>query len=476
MGSDTNQQPSFEDVKDVPTVDEHRQTVGAETFHNFQRQIDNLDKQLQYFGNATRHLGSSVVILSSAFLPRERIAQILFLYRENAADLFSRKISHAPRKNVLDAKDESFDVEQFLEQFEALADNIAAFGRCLNEFPEFTDEVMSASITSFEGDLRYWSSCLQAYRGQFGYPAIQRYVHDLTTGMGQHIDSIAPILIMFIEVATTLQFSVNLTGTPTKDSVNSFWFASLVFSIAAAVNSLLGVTWKQAMYRPLGSCVPRWVLIWIKGTPLVFLVISIACFSVGLCLFTFASQQNIVTSTITTIFTIFTSFGLAAVSAYFASERYIFLRYDGKKWLVDVLLEYKRQFLILPGINRIRRIWRGFKRRLRIARKAVARFSSKTVNLLSAQSSDSEKNDDLEANILPVLNSHSRDTSAITSVAHLAGVPETSSPPSEPAALDNPTVPTTGSEVGTTGPTKGKLLWKNAMQTILEGEIARYEH
>jgi hypothetical protein len=44
--------------------------------------------------------------------------------------------------------------EQFPEQFEALADNIAAFGRCLNEFPEFTDEAISASITSFEGDLR----------------------------------------------------------------------------------------------------------------------------------------------------------------------------------------------------------------------------------------------------------------------------------------------------------------------------------
>jgi hypothetical protein len=175
--------------------------------------------------------------------------------------------------------------------------------------------------------------------------------------------------------------------------------------------------------------------------------------------------QNIGTSIVTTIFTIFTSLGLAAVSAYFASERYIFLRYHGKKWVVDVLLDYKRQFLMLPGINRIRRIWRGFKRRLRIARKAVARFSSKIVNLLLAQSSDYEKSDDLEANILPVSKGHSRDMSAMTSVAHLTGVPETSSPPSEPAALGNPTVPTT-SEAGTTGPTKGKLLWKNALQTI----------
>ena len=47
--------------------------------------------------------------------------------------------------------------------------------------------------------------------------------------------------------ATTLQFSFTQTGTHISDAVNSFWFLSLVFSIASAVNSLLGVTWKQAM-------------------------------------------------------------------------------------------------------------------------------------------------------------------------------------------------------------------------------------
>jgi hypothetical protein len=32
-----------------------------------------------------------------------------------------------------------------------------------------------------------------------------------------------------------------------ETSVNALWFSSLVFSIAASVNSLLGLTWKQAM-------------------------------------------------------------------------------------------------------------------------------------------------------------------------------------------------------------------------------------
>lgn len=39
--------------------------------------------------------------------------------------------------------------------------------------------------------------------GQFKYPAVQRYVHDLTGEMGEHLDSIASSLSMFIEIGTT---------------------------------------------------------------------------------------------------------------------------------------------------------------------------------------------------------------------------------------------------------------------------------
>ncbi|KAJ7742718.1 WD40 repeat-like protein [Mycena maculata] len=532
-----NQQPNFEDDRDVPSVDEHRQAAGAETFSRFQRRIDNLDKQLRNFANATRQLGSSVAILSSAFHLRERIAQILFLYRENSADLFPRKIAHTTKESIADAKskikgrrrtksikthynapphvarpaiDESLDLEKFPEQFEALADNIVTFGRCLNEFPEFTDEAINASISSFEGDLRYWASCLHVYHGQFRYPAVQRYVHDLTAEMGEHIDSITATLNMFVEVgvptirfgqkhktdnllnlstvatffsavtATTLQFSFNLGGTQLRDAVNSFWFASLVFSIAAAVNSLLGLTWKQAMYRSPGHRVPWWVLIWIKRSPLVFLVMSVACFSMGLCLFSYASNQALVTSIITTVFTVFTSFGLLAVSTWFAMERWIFLRHRGRKWLSDVLIDTLDQFLAIPGIDKTLKIFRGMKRRLRVARKAVARAGSRTVSLLSTHSSDSEeKSDDLEANILPVSNGHSREPSAMNSFAHLQGVPEAGASPRPSAAESTPTTPVppsatseSGTPTTTAAPTRGKLLWKNALQTVKMRSVA----
>jgi hypothetical protein len=46
-----------------------------------------------------------------------------------------------------------------------------------------------------------------------------------------------------------------------------------------------------ALSRSPGHRVPWWVLIWIKRSPLVFLVMSVACFSVGLMLFTYATDQ-----------------------------------------------------------------------------------------------------------------------------------------------------------------------------------------
>jgi WD repeat-containing protein 26 len=173
------------------------------------RRINNLDKevnassylrlfhisseypQLRNFSNAARQLGSSAAILSSAFHLRTRLAQINFLYRENAANLFPRKISHAthPNNNNNDSKkrqrmtpymsvrhramphiarpsiSDDLDLEDFPEQFEELATEVTTFVNCLNEFPEFTDEAVNASISSFEGDLKYWANCLKEYEG-----------------------------------------------------------------------------------------------------------------------------------------------------------------------------------------------------------------------------------------------------------------------------------------------------------------------
>ncbi|KAG1736997.1 WD40-repeat-containing domain protein [Suillus lakei] len=394
-----NLPPAFED--DDPTVDEKLQIEGSELFNKFERRMDNLDKELRNFANAARQLGSSVGILSSGFQLRERLAKLLFLFRENAATLFPRKISRQPREAPIvhewterrrtdnqPLPKAHPDPESFPDQFAGFAEDVVTFLNCLNEFPEFTDEAVNTSMRAFECDLKYWASCLQEYKvsGQFRYPAVQRYIHDLTSEIGEHIDNITVNLSMFIEIgvptirfaqhhaasnllnlstvatffsvvtATTLQFSYRLTDGVLETSVNAFWFSSLVFSIAAAVNSLLGLTWKQAMYRSPGHRVPWWVLIWIKRSPLVFLVMSVACFSAGLMLFTYATEQGFVTSTITTVFTATTSFGLAVVSAWFVSERWVFVHYHGQIWLDDAINEATHRVLRLYLVVAMRSI------------------------------------------------------------------------------------------------------------------------
>jgi hypothetical protein len=61
--------------------------------------------------------------------------------------------------------------------------------------------------------------------------------------------------------------------------------------------------------------------------------------------------QNPIVSLITTVFTAFSSFGLAAVSAWFASERWIFSRYNGKKWLQDSLDDWWDAVMSIPPFH-----------------------------------------------------------------------------------------------------------------------------
>ncbi|KAJ8082886.1 hypothetical protein PM082_008743 [Marasmius tenuissimus] len=517
--------PTFDNDKDVPTVDEHLQAAGAEAFKKFQKRLTSLDKELRNFANAARQLGSSAAILSSAFLLRTRLANILFLYQENSADLFPRKIFHPTqhaiaqnsarqrRPRAMSGRHKALphasrptvnvdiNLEDFPREFKSLAQDIATFLRCLNEFPEFTDEAVNASISSFEGDLKYWANCLEQYQGQFRYPAIQRYIHDLAMEMGEHIDGITSSLNMFIEVgvptirfaqkhgatnllnlstvatffsavtATTLQFSYEIVDSASGNAVNSLWFLSLVFSIGAAVNSLLGLTWKQAMYRSPGHRVPWWVLIWIKRSPLVFLVLSVMCFSIGLCVFSYASHQHRITSTITTVFTAFTSFGLIAVSLWFASERWTFLRHRGQKWLGDVLIESYQRMLRAPGMGAARSSIRWiFSRVLSIARGLRLVKSS-----LSLASSDGDKNDDIELNgpglptsmpdeVIRPTSPFARVSRALEAVVPSPSIDAAFSPassPIPPSISETPMTPTTPQP---TSP--GKQLWRNAFRAV----------
>ncbi|KAK2461255.1 hypothetical protein APHAL10511_006782 [Amanita phalloides] len=514
-------QSSDNDERNIPTLDEHLQAAGAEGFRRFQKRINNLDRELRNFANSARQLGSSVAILSSTFHLRERLAQLLYLYHDNATRLFPRMILRTEYGTVPDARfhdarrkkwkrfkyktpphvarpmiSEKLDIEQFPHYFDALASDVKTFLNSLNEFPEFTDEAVNLSILSFESDLKYWSSCLREYKGQFRYPAVQRYLHELSSEMGEHINNITSALSIFIEVgvpairfaqkhgamnllnlstiatflsavtATCLQYSFASLSSPTANAVNGFWFASLVFSIAAAVNSLLGLTWKQAMYRSPGHRVPWWVLIWIKRSPLVFLVISNACFSIGLCCFTYSSGQHHVTSTITSVFTAFTSFGLVAVSAWFASERWVFQQHEGSKWLSDIIIETKNKITQLTPVQRIVSGFTFTKYQCNKFITYVRHVSSKAGDLLPTHIRQNMQ-DTADANP-PSVNDSPAMNSMGSPLFRATTEIKRSRPIQLPRALSMPNLGDSSTETGSTdSPKSPKELWDKAFSSIL---------
>ncbi|KAG5638343.1 hypothetical protein H0H81_000586 [Sphagnurus paluster] len=432
------------------SVDEHLQVVGAEAFQKFEGQITNLDKELRNFANAARQLGSSVAILSSAFHLRERLAQLLVLYRQNAASLFPRKVTHAPRENAPEPDpktkrrrrgrnprvkglphvsrpkvNENLDPEFFPEQLEALAQDVATFVHCLNEFPEFTDEAVNVSIRSFERDLRYWASCLREYAGHFRYPSVQRYIHDLSVEMGEHIDSITSTLSMFIEVG------VPIIRFAQKHGATNLLNLSTVATFFSAVTA----TTLQFSYE-----LPH----------------SATADSAG------------VTSTLTTVFTAFTSFGLAAVSTWFASERYIFLRHRGKIWLGDAITEYKTMILKLPGMQWLRRALRSIKSRIAHGCGVLRGLICNLFGITYAQSDLSDDTDDIEAglptshadNVPPDINSNPyirrRQSNLTIGSDSLRISLSPRSPPSTNFLPDSDEPPIS----------HGKQLWQNALRSV----------
>ncbi|CAE6415966.1 unnamed protein product [Rhizoctonia solani] len=379
------------------TVQDTQTREGVAIFRAFDDHVSNLDRQLQSFANAIRQLGSSVGLLNATYYLRGTLIQIEHLFRENAADLFSEirrrdktrdgalRSAKAERDRVHTGMRPQVkllrDIELLPEEMDKLASQIHVFISKLNDIPEFTDELVNASFMSFASDLRYRASCLREFSGQLKTIALQRYINDLSTDIASHMESMSDALVDFVGVgvptirhaqnhtanglqylsavatffsgvtATTIQYSFDQTGNTRADLVNALWIISLIFSIASAINSQLAYHWRAAIYRSPRRYVPWWVSIWIKRSPLFFLIGSVIAFSIGLCVFTYSSHQSHVVSALVTAFTIVTSSGLISVGLWFMSERWIFSRTRGKRWLFDVLNEVQSKVNKFLGIT-----------------------------------------------------------------------------------------------------------------------------
>jgi len=156
-----------------------------------------------------------------------------------------------------------------------------------------------------------------------GIPCIS-YAQKRSTSM---LLNAATIATFFAGVsATTLQYSVALVNKPIEVSVNTLWFSSLVLSIGSAVNGLLAMTWRQAVYSSPKRALPWYVRFWVRQGYLVLLVASVVTFLAGLILFVWDTQKRIA-SWIIIAFTAFCAIGLSNVSFWFGWERWSFAQF-----------------------------------------------------------------------------------------------------------------------------------------------------
>ncbi|KAG6840735.1 hypothetical protein C0991_004753 [Blastosporella zonata] len=197
---------------------------------------------------------------------------------------------------------------------------------------------------------------------------------------------------------------------------------------------------------------------------------SVACFSVGLCCFAYASGQARATSTLTTIFTAFTSFGLIAVSAWFASERYIYLRHQGRKWLGDALTEYSTMLMGLPGVPQIKAFVEQSNDRILQWSDSLQRLCAKLLCMTYARTSSSEDSDDIESGfVLPTAHANNvppeTPTSLLRRHSDATGEPPKSPSfsPASPVISENPTSVDPATSVPVS---PGRHLWNNALRTV----------
>lgn len=202
--------------------------------------------------------------------------------------------------------------------------------------------------------------------------------------------------------------------------------------------------------------------------------------------------QASVTSTVTTVLTAFTSFGLAAVSTWFASERWAFSRHKGQKWLSDILYEANQRFLMLPGVTWMRRVLYASRRQLREINRAVLLPALRITGCIhlcpDSGKHEDDDDDDLEASTLPTSarlpysTYYSKDGMNLTKCG-ISEATGTSTPIASEVSLAPPPAVFAPSLVGspdesavipaissaTTGPngtTLGKQLWKNAVRNV----------
>ncbi|XP_006462911.1 hypothetical protein AGABI2DRAFT_119744 [Agaricus bisporus var. bisporus H97] len=333
-----------------------------ESFLVFSSKAYELDKQLGQLANGCLRLGRVAGLLLAIKRTREMLRRTREVFFHNATalvpELFELAREDCNSKSGA-SNSERFHIssqyfDQHLPPFEMLPTNLEELATSfyllyvrIDEFREFTDEgkLLKSLLMTLDRDLKYRASCAGFYSGRLNTPLIQRYVHQFINELQVDFEKVTAAVDEFAAVGVSAisheqaRSSLNLTNILTvstffsgvtastlqmstsasddKDDTillaNLLWFMSMIFSVGAALNSLLAMAWKATRSGSRGSKLPFWVTMWIDGSQLLFLGISILTFSAGLIVFAFASSQASYTPYLAVASTAVTFIGLVAI-------------------------------------------------------------------------------------------------------------------------------------------------------------------
>ncbi|KAI0346931.1 hypothetical protein BDW22DRAFT_1351231 [Trametopsis cervina] len=375
--------------------------AGADTFFKFAKQVTKLDDQLRQLCNKACKLGGSAGILSASNKLRRQLKRVLYLFRENACRLYpeinpepyheTRLLGHT----ITSAAYNNNTPKNLALEFNIFSTELESLFECFGHFSQLSEASSDMGLASIAA----WDVSLKDYEDEFHTQAMQQFLFESMPDIGRRLERLTRRAIPIFTKAgiPTVQASQNnstsnlqnLTvvstlfagvasamlqvagngpdgdaDTPLNSSISLFWYLSLVFSISATVNGLLGLSWMQAIYRSPDHLVPYWLLFWIKRLPFIFLISSVACFFIALIIFVWHSQEARVTSVLTIGFSVFSFVGIAVISTWFLCEWQIYQYLGGRMWLSDAIKKIPQQRLYIslqPIWNRLKRlnIWKG---------------------------------------------------------------------------------------------------------------------
>ncbi|KAJ7773266.1 hypothetical protein B0H16DRAFT_1511700 [Mycena metata] len=337
--------------------DGHEDRHLSDLLAEFRTNCESLERQLELFARSVRQLGSSLGLYKGSREFQQQLSSVRQLLEDDSQ--IQLLVNNSPNLSTTPhAPNAETWVHQDLWQ---LVDAIGRFSVAWDDFPEFADSDRKHCLVELEQHLLVWLNILGSYESSpeflrcvrellfhtiFELAHVDRRLGDfVATGVQeisfaqQHSTQIllnsATVATFFSAVTvTTIQYSFNNTTSPLMIAVNTLWFSSLVLSVSSAINSLLAMTWKQAIYSTPQRRVQWWVRIWFKQTPIILLAMSVLSFLAGLICFVFLTQHwitQIVVSTLTGIVAI----GLGAITVWFGWERWDFSRLRRKLWLQE---------------------------------------------------------------------------------------------------------------------------------------------